>query len=515
MTHDSCLLGIDIGGTGCKAAVYTLDGESLGEGYAEYSMISIVPGQAEHDAEGWWQAMIEAVRAATAQVETANIRAIGISCTNGLIAVDGQGIPLRPAIMLWDQRALPEVDRIQSLLGHDAILAVTGNPGAPGAYSLPTILWLKHEEPETFGRAHKFMVPGGYLVARLTGEFTIDYSRASTTLLFDIRQCKWHRPFLEALEIPLKKLPHPVASQSVVGGVTDSAASLTGLQPGTPVIAGCMDSLSAALGSHSVKTGDYFVIMGTAARVCVPLTQAEFDSRFMNCTGIEENMWLAIGAINGVGSSLRWVRDIIALDEQRQARETDQNVYDLITEQAATSPPGAKGMVFLPYLSGERTPIWNPFARGVLWGLTLGHTRADVFRALLEGPAFAIRQTIEILAREHGIPVKTLRIGGAAAKSTVWNQIIADVLGKPLIALSASHIEVLGAAVLAGYGAGLYPSLEDGLARVARPGVRYMPDMDAHAVYNRLFPLYLELYPSMKSHFKQVVDLDLPQGWIR
>ena len=335
MTDDNYLLGIDIGGTGCKAAVYTLDGESLGEGYAEYSMISTVPGQAEHDAERWWQALIESVRAAAADVDTGRIQAIGISCTNGLIAVDRHGIPLRSAIMLWDQRALPEVDRIQSLLGSDEILAVTGNPGAPGAYSLPTILWLKHQEPEIFDRAHKFMVPGGYLVARLTGEFTIDYSRASTTLLFDIRQRQWHRPFLEALEIPLAKLPRPVPSQAVIGGVSASAADLTGLQPGTPVIAGCMDSLSAALGSHSVDGGDYFVIMGTAARVCVPLTQPEFDRRFMNCTGIEQDRWLAIGAINGVGSSLRWVRDVIALDEQRRARETGQNVYDLITEQAA------------------------------------------------------------------------------------------------------------------------------------------------------------------------------------
>jgi xylulokinase len=515
MTDDQLLLGIDVGGTGCKAAVYTLDGEYLGEGYAEYSMISTVPGQAEHDAERWWQAFIEAVQAATATIDTVSIQAIGISCTNGLVAVDREGIPLRPAIMLWDQRALPEVDRIQTVLGNDEILAVTGNPGAPGAYSLPTILWLKHEEPETFERAYKFMVPGGYLVSRLTGEFTIDYSRASTTLLFDIRQRQWHLPFLEGLEIPIEKLPHPVASQSVIGGVTADAASLTGLQPDTPVIAGCMDSLSAALGSHSTEAGDYFIIMGTAARVCVPLTQSEFDPRFMNCTGIEWDRWLAIGAINGVGSSLRWVRDVIALDEQRQAHETGQNVYNLITEQAATSPPGAKGIVFLPYLSGERTPIWNPYARGVLWGLTLGHTRADLFRALLEGPAFAIRHTIEILASEHRIPIKTLCIGGAAAKSAVWNQIIADVLGKPLMALSDSHIEVLGAAVLAGYGVGLYPSLDDGLARVARVGVRYTPDLDAHAVYNRLFPLFLELYPALKPHFKQVVDINLPQGWVR
>lgn len=515
MTLDDTILGIDIGGTGCKAGVYSLTGDCLGKGYTEYSMISTVPGQAEHDAEGWWQALIKAVRSAIAEINPSTIRAIGVSCTNGLIAVDDNGLPIRPAIMLWDQRALPEVDRIQSVLGSEVIQDITGNPGAPGAYSLPTILWLKHKEPETFQKAHKFMVPGGYIVARLTGEFTIDYSRASTTLLFDIRKREWHRPFLDALEIPEEKLPQPVASQSVVGYVTKAAGALTGLQPGTPVIAGCMDSLSAAIGSNSTQLGDYFIIMGTAARVCVPLTDARFDPRFMNCTGIEDDTWLAIGAINGVGSSLRWARDVIALDEQRQAYENNEDVYDVITAKAALSPPGSKGLIFLPYLSGERTPIWDPYARGIFWGLTLGHSRSDVFRSMLEGPAFAMRHTIEILARENKIPVKSLRIGGAAATSTVWNQIIADVLGVPLVTVNVSHIEVLGAAILAGYGVGVYSSLEDGLKNINVISEHYTPNEDRRAVYNRLFPFFLEMYPVMKPYFKQIVDLNLPQGWIR
>lgn len=509
------LLGVDIGGTGCKAALYTLDGECLGEGYEEYAMISRAPGQAEHDAEAWWRAATGAIREALGEVDPARVAVVGIGCTNGLIAVDREGKPLRPAIMLWDQRALPEVDHMRLVLGAEAIAAVTGNPAVPGAYSLPTILWLKHNEPETFAAAHKFMVPGGYLVARLTGEFTIDYSRACTTLLFDIRARQWHRPFLEALEIPEEKLPRPAPSQEVVGRVTAEAAALTGLRPGTPVIAGCMDTLGAALGSNSVGPGDYFIIMGTAARVSVPLARAEFDPRFMNCTGIHPDRWLAIGAINGVGSSLRWARDVIALDEQRRAAESGRDVYDLMTEQAGTSPPGAKGLVFLPYLAGERTPLWDPYARGVFFGLTLGHTRADIFRALLEGPAFAIRQTIELLRSQSDAPARALRIGGAAARSEVWNQVIADVLGTPVIALSRSHIEVLGAAVLGGFGVGLYPDLEAATARVAEEGRRYEPNPEAHAVYNRLFPLYLRLYPSVADYFKELVALDLPQGWVR
>ena len=182
-------------------------------------------------------------------MDTAAIRAVGVGCTNGLIAVDSNGKPIRPAIMLWDQRALPEVERVKSVLGVDEVFRVTGNPLAPGAFSLPTILWLKHNEPESFEAAHKLMVPGGYLVARMTGEFTIDYSRASTTLLFDIRNRRWHKPFLEKLEIDEAKLPRPVDCREVVGAVTAEVAALTGLQPGTPVIGGCMDTIGASLGT--------------------------------------------------------------------------------------------------------------------------------------------------------------------------------------------------------------------------------------------------------------------------
>ena len=358
------------------------------------------------------------------------------------------------------------------------------------------------------------MVPGGYLVARLTGEFTVDYSRACTTLLFDIRERAWHQPFLEKLEIPLAKLPEPVPSHEVVGSVTAEAAELTGLPEGTPVIAGCMDTVGAALGSNTTEPGEYFIIMGTAARVSAPLGQAKFDHRFMNCTLTQPDRWLAIGAINGVGSSLRWARDVLALDEQRRARSDDSDVYDLMTAQAALAPPGSKGLVFLPYMAGERTPIWNPYARGVFFGLTLGHTRAEIFRALLEGPAFAIRHTVGILEQESGVEVQSLKIGGTAAKSDVWNQIIANVLNKPVVALSQSHVEVLGAAVLGGYGVGMYPDLATGTARVAEKGRRYEPAPDVNAVYNRLFPLYKRLYPAVAPFFEELVELDLPQGWV-
>lgn len=265
MNEGPYLLGIDIGGTGSKVGLFALDGTVVGIGYGEYRMISNVPGQAEHDAEAWWQATVQAIRKAISGISSQEILSVGIGCTNGLIAVDSQGLPLRSAIMLWDQRALPEVDHIRRVLDPKQVFAICGNPVAPGAYSLPTILWLKHQDPEIFAAAHKLMVPGGYIVNRLTGEFTIDYSRASTTLLFDIQKRQWHEPFLEALDIPSDKLPALMASEAIAGQVTAEVAGLTGLKAGTPVLAGCMDTLGASIGSGVMEPGECFVIMGTAA----------------------------------------------------------------------------------------------------------------------------------------------------------------------------------------------------------------------------------------------------------
>ena len=509
------LLGIDIGGTGAKAGVFTLDGQAVGSGYAEYRMISHVPGQAELDAEDWWQCTVQAIRQATQAIDTQDILCMGVGCTNGLIAIDRKGMPIRPAIMLWDQRAMPEVERIRHVLDSDEVFQVTGNPVAPGAYSLPTILWLRQQEPETFKRVHKLMVPGGYIVGRLTGEYTIDHSRACTTLLFDIRRKEWHTPFLEALHLSPGLLPRPLASQEIAGPVTRYAAELTGLKPGTPVIAGCMDTIGASIGSGVVQPGRCFLIMGTATRLASPLDRPSFDPRFMNCTHVLPDSWLTLGAMNGVGSSLRWLRDNFGQMEQQAAGRTGQDVYDLLTAQASNSPPGSKGLIYLPYISGERTPLWDPYARAVFFGITLGHNRGDFLRAALEGAAYAIRHVIEIMEYERNIPVNALRIGGAAARSTVWNQIIADVLGKTVFSIESSHIEVHGAAILAGIGSGVYPDFPDGLEDLIQVSRDFSPDPKAHAEYNQLFPIFKELYLNVKPFYERLAKLDVTNVWIR
>lgn len=511
----SYLLGLDIGGTGCKTAVYSPWGEMFGEGYTEYTMISTTPGQAEQDADRWWQAAVDSIRQAIDGLDATRIKSVGIGCTNGLIAVDHKARPLRPAIMLWDQRSLPEVDRLHQILGCEEMEKVTGNPAAPGAYSLPTIMWLMNNEPKIFEATHKFMVPGGFLVAQLTGKFSIDYSRACTTQLFDIRYARWHQPFFDKLGLPMGKLPPVFASSHIVGSVTPEAGEKTGLKPGTPVVAGLMDTIGAAIGADSLHTGQCFIIMGTAARITMLLEEPVFNTRLMNTITTRPGQWMGLGAINGVGSVLRWARDVIAHEEQAEARRSGKNVYDLMTKLASQSPPGAKGLILLPYMAGERTPIWDPYARGTLFGLTLGHTRADIFRAFLEGPAFAIRQTVEILESLQPVPIESAVIGGTAAASLVWNQIIADVIGKPVYAINATNVEVLGAAVIGGAGVGIYADVESGMQQVAQKSTRIEPIQENSTHYNDLYGIYQQLYPKIGSLFQELVDINLPQGWVQ
>lgn len=508
------LLGIDIGGTGSKVGLFTLDGQLAGFGYGEYQMISNVPGQAEHDADRWWQATVSSIKQAITDIAADEILGIGVSNTNGLVAVNQYAQPIRPAIMLWDQRAIPEVTHIRSTIDPDHVFSITGNPVAPGAYSLPTILWMKNHEPVNFSNTEKFMVPGGYIVAQLTDKLTIDYSRACTTLLFDIQRLEWHQPFLEMLDIPIDKLPQPFQSTTIVGEVTPQAAELTGLLPGTPVVAGCTDTTSAAIGSGVVKPGDLFIIMGTAARVCAILDEPNFDHRFMNFNYLYPDSWMAVGAINGVGSSLRWLRDTFGQMELSTAETSGEDVYDLLISQAAKAPTGSKGLIYLPYISGERTPIWNPLARGVFFGVTLAHNRNDIFRSVLEGAAYAIRQAVELLETLLGRTYQTIRIGGVASRSDVWNQIIADVLGKQVICLAQEQTEAFGAAILVGVGIGAYHDFQTAADEIMKVDRVLDPDDAAHRSYSELYSVYTELYPSVANHFEQLAGLQLQQSWV-
>ena len=501
---ETTLLGIDVGTTGCKATLYSLDGLPLRTGYAEYQMHSPREGWVEEDAEDWWRGVVASVHAVTAEpAVAAGISGVGVGCTNALVAVDAEGAPLRPAIMQLDQRTVPQADWLREVAGAEDLFHTTGNRVAPGSYSAPLILWLKQHEPEVYAAAHKFLVPSGFVVQRLTGHFTMDYSRGSTTALFDIRKRAWSEHLLGLAGIPRAKLPDLYESSQVVAGVGEAAAAATGLLPGTPVVAGCMDTVGAAVGSGAVVPNRPFAIMGTVARVAVALAEPRFDDRFLNCCHAVPGQWLAIAVMNGAGISLRWFRDVFGQTEVTLARESGRDPYDLFGEQAAESAPGAGGLIYLPYLAAERSPIWDPYARGVLFGLSVAHRRADVIRAIMEGVALSVRHNLEIMEASLCEPSERLGIGGGCARSALWNQIIADATRHGIVTLRASETETLGAAVLAGVGTGAYADFAEALERTVRQEREFAPNLENGFAYDEMFAIYTQLYQDLRPRFAE------------
>lgn len=508
MATRTTVLGIDIGATGCKATLYSLDGLPLGRGYSEYGMRSPRPGWVEEDAADWWQGVVDSVRCLTADpAVVGSIAGVGVGCTNALVAVDAEGEPLRPAIMQLDQRTVPQADRIRETVGEERLREVTGNRVAPGSYSAPIILWLKEHEPEVFSRAHKFLVPSGFIVQRLTGRFSMDYSRGSTTALFDIKRREWSAELCAATGIPRGQLPDLYESWQPVGGISARAAQLTGLLEGTPVVAGCMDTVGAAVGSGVVVPNESFAIMGTVARVAVALDRPRFDHRFINCCHAVPGQWVSLAVMNGAGLSMRWFRDLFGQMEVAVANELCVDHYDLLTREAELSRPGAGGLVYLPYLAAERSPIWDPYARGVFFGLGVGHRRGDFVRAIMEGVACSVRHNLAILEEIIAARADHLRIGGGCARSRLWNQIIADVTGRSIVTTRASETETLGAAVLAGVGTGAYADFADARDRTLVREEEFSPRAELASLYDGLFETYAGLYDDLRDRFARAARL--------
>jgi xylulokinase len=502
----AALLGIDIGTTGCKTAAYTLDGFAIAQSYYEYRLRHPKRGWAEEDPQEWWQAVAQTTRNVAAGTEKKGyeIIAVGVSCTNALVCVDSDGNPLLPAIMQLDQRSAPQAAWIRENLGAEHVLAITGNRIAAGSFSAPIIRWIRENAPEVYRRIYKFLVPAGFIVQRLTGEFTIDYSRASATMLFDIRKRQWSTAMCEALAVDREKLPELFSSSAVVGKITPLASGCTGLKPGVPVVAGCVDTVSAAIGAGAIEENQTFGVLGTVGRICVVTSGSRFDPRMMNfCHGAPER-WLTNAAINAAGASLRWFRDTFFQVEAATAVQNGISPFDLLTKEAETAQPGAGGLVYLPYLSGERSPLWTANARGVIYGLTLSHTRADIIRGLLEGVGYAIRQNLMIIRQEYKVSFERITLAGGGAKSKLWRQILADIIRADVQIPEVLETEALGSALLAGTGCGAYPNLAGAIQRAVRIDDTVSFDDRRVRLYDHLFTTYLDCV----EQFRPIWDAD-------
>ncbi|MCL6614243.1 MAG: xylulokinase, partial [Firmicutes bacterium] len=488
-----CLLGIDIGTSGTKAILVAPDGRVLGAGLAEYELLIPRPGWAEQNPSDWWEATVAATRRAMARAgaKPEDVLGIGLSGQmHGSVFLDGGSRVIRPAILWCDQRTAEQCRAITERIGAERLLALVANPALTG-FTAPKILWLRENEPENYARVTKVLLPKDYVRYRLTGAFATEVSDASGTLLFDVANRRWSEEVLAALEIPRGWMPDCFESPVVSGRLSEEAAAALGLLAGTPVVGGGGDNAAGAVGNGIVRPGVISVSIGTSGVVFAhaerPIRDPE--GRLHTFCHAVPGKWHLMGVTLAAGGSLRWFRDTLARPEVAEAEGRGCDPYEVITEMAASVPPGSEGLIFLPYLAVERTPYPDPYARGVFFGLSLGHTRAHMARAVLEGVAYSLNDCLQLM-RAVDVPITEVRATGGGARSRLWRQIQADLFDVEMVTINATEGPAFGAALLAGVGTGVYPSVEEASAATTRRVETTRPDPGRGEIYWRQYQIY-------------------------
>ncbi|MBC7236708.1 MAG: xylulokinase [Chloroflexi bacterium] len=505
------LLGIDVGTTGTKALLINEAGGVVANATYEYPMYTPRPQWAEQDPEDWWQACIKAIRRVLrdADIRADEIHGIGLTGQmHGMVMLDAQGKVLRPCIMWNDQRSWAQCEWIMNTIGRERFLELTLNPALPG-FTAPKIIWTRENEPEVYARAAKVLLPKDYVRYRLTGAYATEVSGASGTALFDVGNRTWSDVVLEELGIPKEWMPPCYESVEITGKIGAGVAELTGLRAGTPVVGGAGDQAASAVGTGIVEPGLVSVTLGTSGVVFAYTETPSRDpeGRLHTFCHAVPGKWHVMGVTLSAGGSLRWFRDTLGQAERDIARLSGVDPYDIITAEAAKAPAGCEGLIFLPYLTGERTPYADPNARGCFIGLTLRHDKRYMARAVLEGVAYSLRDSIELF-RDLAIPIQQVRAVGGGARSRMWRQIWADVFGTELVTINVTDSTAYGAALLAGVGTGVYASVPTACEATIRIVDRTEPDPEDQATYNEYYPVYRSLYRALKPAFDAVAAIE-------
>ena len=503
------LLGIDVGTTGSKALLVAADGAVKASATTEYPMFTPQPLWAEQNPEDWWAATVASIRRVLAQgdVKAAEVAGIGLTGQmHGLVLLDAQGKVLRPCIMWNDQRTAAECAEITAQVGAQKVIQLTGNPVLPG-FTAPKIVWVRKHEPEVYSRVAKALLPKDYVRYRLTGEYFGEVSDASGTSMFDVGKRGWSDEMLQALDIPRAWLPEVTESPVVSARVSAEAARATGLPQGTPVAGGGGDQAAGAVGTGIVAEGLVSATLGTSGVVFAASQsyRVEPEGHLHAFCHAVPGMWHLMGVVLSAAGSFRWYRDTVAQAEQAEAAASGRDVYDLLTAAAAQVPAGCEGLLFLPYLTGERTPYPDPNARGVFFGLTLRHTKAHLTRSVLEGVTYALRDSLELM-RGLGLTIEQVRASGGGAKSPLWRQILADVFATEIALVNTEEGAPYGAALLAGVGAGVYPSVQAACAAAIRVTGSTQPG-PAVPIYADYYPRYRALYPVLAPEFAALAQV--------
>src|SRR5512139_459506 len=501
----SYLLGIDVSTTGAKTLLIDEQGTVVASHTTEYPLSTPKPLWSEQDPIDWWNGACASIKAALseAHVSGEDVSAIGLTGQmHGLVMLDKSDHVLRPAILWNDQRTGAQCEAITAKVGGlDRLLQLTGNQVLPG-FTAPKIVWVRENEPEVYERTTHILLPKDYVRLRLTGEFATEVSDASGMSLLDVARRRWSKDMLQALDIPEAWLPICTESYQVSGRISASAAKTTGLKAGTPVVGGGGDQAAQAVGSGIVQAGVISVTSGTSGVVFAHSDQYAFEAQgrlHAFCHAVP-GKWHFMGVMLSAGGSFRWLRDSIGDVEKSAAQLIGVDPYELLTQEAAAAPAGSEGLLFLPYLTGERTPYPDPQARGAFVGLTLRHGKAHLVRSVLEGVSFGLRDSLELI-KSLGVPIEQVRASGGGARSALWRQIQADVFNTELVMINVTEGAAFGAALLAGVGSGVYKDVHEAVRTAIRVESQTEPRAESVAVYERLYPLYRGLYGALKPTF--------------
>ncbi len=490
-------IGIDSSTTATKVLLMDGVGAVVGVAAAEYGYDTPQPLWSEQSPLLWWEGTCAAIREVLAKtgIDPHHIAAVGLTGQmHGLVLLDKAGEVLRPAILWNDQRTAAECDEMRAVFGKQRLIDVTGNDALTG-FTAPKILWVKNHEPEIYAQIAHMLLPKDYVRYRLTGEFASDKAGGAGTQLFDVRQRDWSAELVAALGIEPNWLPPTFEGTAVTGTLSPTAAAATGLPAGIPIVGGGGDQAANAVGTGAVVDGVVALSLGTSGVVFASSDQPiiEPEGRLHAFCHAVPNKWHLMGVMLSAAGSLRWYRDTLAPGVG----------FDELLAPAAAVPPGSDGLLFLPYLTGERTPHPDPLARGAFVGLTVRHTQAHMTRAVLEGVAFGLRDSFELMKNAGLANVSQVRASGGGTRSPLWRQILADVLGAELVTVNTAEGAAYGAAILAAVGVGAFESVPDACAQLVRVTGQTAVSEET-AVYNHHYQLYRQLYPALQPLFQQL-----------
>ena len=484
------LLGIDVGTGGTRAVVVDTKGKVIASAAVEHAPFRAPrPGWAEQDPEDWWRATQAAVREVLGAAGLPEIQAVGLTGQmHGAVMLDAAGEVLRPSLIWCDQRTDEQCEWLHTEIGRERLIELTANPALPN-FTLTKLLWVRKYEPQIFSRIAHILCPKDYVRYRLTGTYAMDVQEASGTLLLDVANRRWSPEVSRIAGIPESWLPQLFESQEICAKVSEGGAGHTGLAVGTPVVAGAGDQGAGAVGMGILAPGSVSATIGTSGVVFAATASPTRDplGRLHTFCHAVPGRWHVMGVTQAAGLSLRWLRDTVSPADD----------YTALTAWAAQVPAGSDGLLWTPYLLGERTPHLDSRARAALVGLTAGHTRAHLVRAVLEGVAYSLKDTFTLLA-ELGIPVNGVRLGGGGARGLLWREIQAAVYGYKTDVLVAEEGGAFGAALLAGVGAGVWPDLEAACAEAIEVAQQIEPDPKLVERYARGYEGYRKIYPALK-----------------